>query len=65
MIQIKEFIDSDISYAEKKANEFLASITEEQFIDVCYGTMVKMNPNQMASQRSTILVIYRTINDGG
>ncbi|MBW7476792.1 sporulation protein Cse60 [Paenibacillus oenotherae] len=60
MIQIKEFIDSDIYYAEKKANEFLATISEEQFVDIRYGTMVKTNPQRTEYQRSTILVIYKT-----
>lgn len=62
MIQIKEFIDSDIYYAEKKANEFLATLREDQYVDIRYGTLVKTNPQRTEYQRSTILVIYRTDN---
>ena len=59
MIQVKEFIDSDSSYAEKRANEFLATLREDQFISVEYGTMVKSKPDKTEHQRSTILVVYR------
>ncbi|GAA4847953.1 hypothetical protein GCM10023310_27570 [Paenibacillus vulneris] len=64
MIQVKEFIDSDSSYAERKANEFLATLKEEQFISISYGTMIKSKPDKSAVQRSTILVVYRTNSSG-
>ncbi|OPA80543.1 hypothetical protein BVG16_07405 [Paenibacillus selenitireducens] len=60
MIQVKEFVDTDNSYAENKANEFLAGLLEEQVINVCYGSIVKSTPSGTEHQRSTILVVYRT-----
>jgi hypothetical protein len=60
MIQVKEFVDSDHSYAENKANEFLAELQEDQVINVCYGSVVKSNLAGAAQQRSTILVVYKT-----
>jgi hypothetical protein len=59
MIQIKEFIDSDISLAEKSANEFLAQLREDQFINIRYSSFVKKHANTMEAQRSAILVIYK------
>lgn len=61
MIQVKEFIDSDTSYAEKKANEFLATLQEEQVISINYGSIIKSTPDKSTYQRSTILVTYRTL----
>lgn len=65
MIQVKEFVDSDSSLAERKANEFLATITEEQFISISYGTLLKTKPDKGEYQRSTILVVYRTVSNTG
>ncbi|MCS7462695.1 sporulation protein Cse60 [Paenibacillus doosanensis] len=64
MIQVKEFIDSDSSYAERKANDFLATLKEEQFVSISYGTLIKSKPDKSEYQRSTILVVYRTSNTG-
>jgi len=60
MIQVKEFIDTDTLYAEKSANEFLASLREEQVINVCYSSIMKPTRSGSSTQRSTILVVYRT-----
>lgn len=60
MIQVKEFVDTDSSYAENKANEFLAGLQEEQVINVCYGSVVKSLRDGTGHQRSTILIVYRT-----
>jgi len=65
MIQVKEFVDSDNSYAENKANQFLAGLEEDQVINVCYASVVKSSPSRSESQRSTILVVYRTENRKG
>jgi len=59
MIQVKEFIDTDTVFAEKRANEFLATLDDEQVINVCYGSILKPTLSGMANQRSTILVIYK------
>ncbi|MFD0712496.1 sporulation protein Cse60 [Paenibacillus sp. GCM10027626] len=60
MIQVKEFVDTDNSYAENKANQFLATLDENQFIDIRYGSVLKPSHTGTAQQRSSILVIYRT-----
>ena len=60
MIQIKEFIDSDTSLAERLANEFLSSLQEDQVIDIRYGSFVKKHASNHEYQRSAILVIYKT-----
>lgn len=60
MIQVKEFVDTDKSYAEKRANEFLAELREEQIVQICYGSIMKPSPSGSVSPRSTILVIYKT-----
>ncbi|PYI52192.1 hypothetical protein DLM86_22215 [Paenibacillus flagellatus] len=60
MIQVKEFVDTDNSYAEHKANQFLAGLKEEQVVNICYGSVVKSTPSRTESQRSTILIVYRT-----
>ncbi|CAM3484550.1 sporulation protein Cse60 [Marinicrinis lubricantis] len=60
MIQVKEFVDTDSSYAENKANEFLATLEEEQVVNICYGSVVKTSPSGTENQRSTILVVYRS-----
>lgn len=39
MIQVKEFVDTDTSFAENKANEFLVGLSEKQVINVCYGSL--------------------------
>jgi len=65
MIQVKEFVDTDTSFAENKANEFLAGLSEEQVINVCYGSVVKGTPMKTEHQRSTILIVYRTTGDKG
>ncbi|WP_141334483.1 sporulation protein Cse60 [Paenibacillus sp. tmac-D7] len=60
MIQVKEFVDTDNSYAEHKANEFLAGLNETQVVNVCYGSVIKTTPSGKETQRSTILIVYRT-----
>lgn len=60
MIQVKEFVDSDNSYAENKANQFLAGLKDEQVVNICYGSVVKTNISKTERQRSTILVVYKT-----
>jgi len=60
MIQVKEFVDTDNSYAENKANQFLATLNEDQIVDIRYGSIVKATHNGPAQQRSSILIIYRT-----
>jgi len=60
MIQIKEFIDTDASTAEKAVNEFLAGLRDDQFVNIRYGSFVKKFANNAELQRSAILVIYRT-----
>lgn len=60
MIQIKEFIDTDASTAEKAVNEFLAELREDQFVNIRYESFVKKFANNAELQRSAILVIYRT-----
>jgi hypothetical protein len=62
VIQIKEFIDSDVSLAEKSVNEFLSRLREDQFIDIRFGTFTKKQVASSESQRSAILVIYRVDN---
>jgi hypothetical protein len=59
MIQVKEFIDTDNSYAENKANEFLAGLNDGQVINVCYSSVIKSTPSGIEQQRSTILVVYK------
>ncbi|NHN33378.1 sporulation protein Cse60 [Paenibacillus agricola] len=59
MIQVKEFIDTDSSYAEKNANEFLAGLSDEQVINVCYSSVVKSTSSGAEQQRSTILIVYK------
>ncbi|SDE46590.1 Protein of unknown function [Paenibacillus sp. UNCCL117] len=60
MIQVKEFVDTDNSYAENKANEFLAGLKDDQLVQVCYGSVVKPTVTGTSHQRSTILVVYKT-----
>lgn len=60
MIQVKEFVDTDNSYAENKANEFLKGLQDEQVVKVCYGSVVKSSRDGAEHQRSTILVVYKT-----
>ncbi|NIK78230.1 hypothetical protein FHS15_003368 [Paenibacillus castaneae] len=59
MIQVKEFIDTDTVFAEKRANEFLAELKDEQVVSICYGSMIKTATSGNAYQRSTILVVYK------
>lgn len=61
MIQVKEFVDTDSSYAVNKANEFLAELSDDQVINVCYGSVMKSIPTVTgtAHQRSTILIVYK------
>ncbi|MDQ1909686.1 hypothetical protein RAC89_04085 [Paenibacillus sp. GD4] len=63
MIQVKEFIDTDSSYAEARANLFLAELKEEQVVNVCYGTIVKPAIGGAGIQRSCILVVYKVDNN--
>lgn len=60
MIQVKEFVDTDKSYAEKRANEFLADLRDDQVITICYGSIMKPSPSGTVYPRSTILIVYRT-----
>ncbi len=60
MIQVKEFVDADNSYAENKANEFLAGLQEEQVVNIRYGSIVKSSRDGAEHQRSTILIVYKT-----
>lgn len=60
MIQVKEFVDTDNSYAENKANEFLKGLKDEQVVKVCYASVVKSSRDGAEHQRSTILVVYKT-----
>jgi len=60
MIQVKEFVDTDISLAEKRANEFLASLKDDQFINICYGSVSKATLGNKSDQRSAILIVYKT-----
>jgi hypothetical protein len=59
MIQVKEFVDTDNSYAQNKANEFLMGLNDDQVINVCYGSVVKSALSGMEYQRSTILIVYK------
>ncbi|MGO4370113.1 sporulation protein Cse60 [Paenibacillus sp. MCAF20] len=59
MIQVKEFIDTDAVFAEKRANEFLAELRDDQVINICYGSMIKTATSGNAYQRSTILIVYK------
>ncbi|MDD9268453.1 hypothetical protein ACFPES_15535 [Paenibacillus sp. GCM10023248] len=60
MIQVKEFLDTDSSHAEIRANQFLAGLTDEQVINVCYGSTMKSVFNGAEVQRSAILVVYKS-----
>lgn len=60
MIQVKEFLDTDTSYAESRANEFLAGLKDEQVISVRYGSTMKSAIKGAVYQRSAILVVYKT-----
>jgi hypothetical protein len=60
MIQVKEFVDADNSYAENKANDFLAGLREEQIVNICYGSVVKSSRDGAEHQRTTILIVYKT-----
>lgn len=60
MIQVKEFLDTDSSYAETKANQFLAELTDDQVINVCYGSILKPGKLDTGLQRSAILIVYKT-----
>lgn len=60
MIQVKEFLDTDSSYAESRANQFLAELTDDQLINVCYGSILKAGKHDTGLQRSSILIVYKT-----
>ncbi|TDF96358.1 hypothetical protein [Paenibacillus piri] len=60
MIQVKEFVDTDTSLAEKRANAFLAELSDDQVISISYGSISKTSPSGRDNQRSTILVTYKT-----
>ncbi|WP_138755003.1 sporulation protein Cse60 [Paenibacillus sinopodophylli] len=59
MIQVKEFLDTDTVFAEKRANEFLAELDEDQVVNICYGSMIKTGTSGNTYQRSTILIVYK------
>lgn len=61
MIQVREFLDTDTVFAEKRANEFLAELEDDQVINICYGSMIKTATSGATYQRSTILVVYKLI----
>ncbi|MFD0868566.1 Protein of uncharacterised function (DUF2758) [Chlamydia abortus] len=58
MIQVKEFLDTHNSSAEKKTNDFLATLRDDQLIDIKYSTGMKTF-GTTTEQRSYILVIYK------
>jgi len=60
IIQIREFLDTDSSLAEKRANDFLAELSEDQVVDVKYCSISKPNLSKISEQRTAILVVYRT-----
>lgn len=60
MIQVKEFVDTDKSFAEKRANDFLAELREDQVVNVCYGSVAKPTPTGTVYPRSAILIVYKT-----
>lgn len=64
MIRVKEFLDTDSSLAEKRANEFLAGLEDEQVINICYSSISKANLNNVSEQRSAILVVYKEYPKG-
>ena len=57
IIQVKEFLDTRSSSAEKKANEFLATLRADQVVDIKYSTG---HFRESLAQRSYILVVYKT-----
>ncbi|MEK0316679.1 hypothetical protein [Cohnella sp. 56] len=59
MIQVKEFLDTEYSLAEKRANEFLASLEEKDVINVMYGSFSKTQSQGIVHQRASILIVYR------
>lgn len=59
MIQVKEFLDTDSSLAEKRVNEFLAELDDDQVINICYGSINKITATRLSEQRSAILVVYK------
>jgi len=59
MIQLKEFLDSEYSLAIEEANAFLATLKDEDVVDVKYGSTVKKSVNGAEYQRTAILVLYR------
>ncbi|WP_256758580.1 sporulation protein Cse60 [Cohnella sp. WQ 127256] len=59
MIQVKEFVDTDMSLAEKRVNEFLAELDDDQVINICYGSISKTTATNKSEQRSAILVVYK------
>ncbi len=63
MIRVKEFLDTASSLAEKRVNEFLAGLRDEQVVNICYSSITKTNLNHSSEQRSAILVVYRTDPD--
>ncbi|MFC3800670.1 MULTISPECIES: hypothetical protein [unclassified Cohnella] len=60
MIQLKEFLDTEYSLAEKRANEFLAGLEEEQVVNVLYGSYAKSQTQGVVHQRASILIVYKT-----
>ncbi|TBL76033.1 sporulation protein Cse60 [Paenibacillus thalictri] len=59
MIQVKEFVDTDTSYAEKMANDFLSKLQDDQVINISYGSIMKSTLSGSAYQRSAILIVYK------
>jgi len=59
MIQVKEFVDTDRSFAIDRANAFLSGLAEEDIISISYGSIARSGTNGEQVQRSSILVVYR------
>lgn len=60
MIQIKEFLDTEYSLAEKKANDFLAGLAEDQVVNVLYNSFSVTQSPGIVNQRASILIVYKT-----
>jgi hypothetical protein len=59
MLQAKECIDTERSFAIDRANAFLAELREEDIISVSYGSIAKSETNGEQIQRSAMLIVYR------
>ncbi|MFC4768155.1 sporulation protein Cse60 [Effusibacillus consociatus] len=58
MVQVKEFVDGSYTgSAEKQANQFLATLRDEQIVEVKYA-LINRGDNHL--DKTGILVIYKT-----